>query len=145
MKIKNDSYGFTVVELLVVLGILAFIAAALLPSVAPMMKKAKESRAKADIVRLEVALQAYATKDINGYYPKVNTNAEMQTLLRSRVEEMIEWDVDASGQFVDPWGNDYEYRGINPSNNASFVDIWSRGPDGANNSGGGDDINNWSR
>ena len=145
MKIKNDNYGFTVIELLVVLGILAFIAAALLPSVTPMLKRGKQSRAKADIARLEVALQAYANEDQNGYYPKVNTNAEMKNLLINQVDDMIESDGTAYDQFSDPWGNAYEYRGNPPTKNTSFVDIWSCGPDGVNNGGAGDDINNWSR
>ncbi len=61
-------------------------------------------------------------------------------------------DVSASRVWLDPWLNAFNIRlavdtdttTTPPSTNRLTFDIWSNGSDGTNNSGGGDDINNWS-
>ncbi len=56
---RLHSRGFTLVELLVVVGILALLMAILLPAVNKLMGKAEVSRAKADVQRVANAWQSY--------------------------------------------------------------------------------------
>ena len=55
----RHAVGFTLVELLVVIGILALLMAILLPAVNKLMQKADVSRAKTDVQRLANAWQSY--------------------------------------------------------------------------------------
>lgn len=57
--LKRFSRGFTLVELLVVIGILALLMAILLPAVNKLTLKAEISRAKTDVQRIANAWQTY--------------------------------------------------------------------------------------
>jgi len=50
---------------------------------------------------------------------------------------------------IDPWGHPYNYYRTYPVQadqvNQMTFDLWSCGPNGANENGGGDDISNWRR
>ena len=50
---------------------------------------------------------------------------------------------------IDPWGHPYNYYRTYPVQtdqvNQTTFDLWSCGPNGANENGGGDDISNWRR
>lgn len=59
---EREQAGFTLVELLVVIGILALLMAILLPAVNKLMQKADTSRAKTDVQRIANAWQTYYTE-----------------------------------------------------------------------------------
>jgi general secretion pathway protein G len=130
--------GFTLVELLLVLVILAVLAAMIIPKFTKRSEQARIAAATSDIANLGTALDAFEI-DI-GRYP---TSDEGLKALFEQPSNAKDW----KGYLKkpvgnDPWGHAYVYRAPG-SHNATSYDLYSYGPDG--NEGGGDDIDNWSQ
>lgn len=95
--------GFTLVELMVTLVILALLASVVTISVRSYLIRSKQSVARVEIGRIIQALEAfYATFD---RYP---TNDEGIEILVSKSEEFPEGLLGFLP--TDPWGNNYDYR-----------------------------------
>ena len=126
--------GFTLVEMLLVLVILAVLAAIVIPKFAGRSQQAKETAAKSQISSIELALDAFEVD--TGAYPT------SLTALIDQPNNVQNWKGPylKKGIPLDPWGNAYifAYPG---KNNAQGYDLSSIGPDGR--SGGDDDITNW--
>ncbi len=129
--------GFTLVEMLLVLVILAVLAAVVIPKFSGRSEQAKVTAAKSEINSFELALDAFEVD--NGFYPQGSAGLSALVEQPSNAQN---W----KGPYLkknvplDPWGNAYVY--VYPGkNNPSGYDLMSPGPDGR--SGGGDDINNW--
>lgn len=60
--------GFTLIELLVVISIIGLLASVVLVALAPVRRKARDTRRKADIRQIQTALALYHDK--YGYYPQ---------------------------------------------------------------------------
>ena len=128
--------GFTLVEMLLVLVILAVLAAVVVPRFAGRGKQAKVTAAETEISALETALDVFEMD--NGYFPK---SGDLEALV-VQPNNAPDW----KGPYIkrevpkDPWGNDYlyEYPG---RRNVNGYDLSSFGPDGR--AGGDDDIVNW--
>jgi len=71
MKIRCERAGFSLVELLVVIGIIAVLAAALAPVLMSANKAAKRSACQSNLSQISKALELY-TSDYNGYYPNTD-------------------------------------------------------------------------
>jgi general secretion pathway protein G len=132
--------GFTLVEVLVVMIILAILAAVVVPRVVGRTEDARRARAVADIESLGTALDLY--KADNGDYP---TTEEGLQALRQAPGEVRNW----NGPYLkkalgaDPWGNEYIY--ISPGeHNPESYDLLSSGADGQPGGVGKDaDVANW--
>ena len=131
--------GFTLVEMLLVLVILATLAAVVVPKFAGRSKQAKVTAAKSQISNLEIAIDLFEVD--MGYFPKGGND------LRELIEEPNSNNVqDWQGPYLkkgiprDPWGNDYVYNYPGKMNIGSY-DISSGGPD--MKTGTEDDITNW--
>ena len=128
--------GFTLVEMLLVLVILAVLAAVVVPRFAGRSKQARVAAAETGISTLETALDVFEMD--NGYFPK---SGDLEALVE-QPNNTPHW----KGPYIkrgvpkDPWGNDYlyEYPG---RRNVNGYDLSSFGPDGR--AGGDDDIVNW--
>ncbi len=127
--------GFTLVEMLLVLVILAVLAAIVIPKMAGRSQQAKVTAAHTQIQAFKTALDAFEID--NGFYPAGNSglNALIQPPANSP-----SW----KGPYLDkvpldPWGNQYMYSYPGKINPSGF-DILSMGPDGR--VGGDDDITN---
>ena len=138
--------GFTLVELLMVIMIIAVLAGLVIGTASYANKKAAISQVMADIERIKIALDNY--KATYGAYPKVDGIANLIQAIHTKPIQrsepvFIELKPSeiTSGRIVDPWGNDLRYRGNPANNDATFYDLWSHGPDGK--SGTQDDITNW--
>jgi general secretion pathway protein G len=129
--------GFSLIELLLVLVILAVLAAVVVPKFTNRTEQARVTAAKTDISMLDTALDAYEID--NGRYPGsdeglaalVSAGGASKTWKGPYIKKDVP---------VDPWGNPYVYR-YPGTNNANGYDLVSFGPDGRE---GNDDINNWS-
>ncbi|RTZ66973.1 MAG: type II secretion system protein GspG [Verrucomicrobia bacterium] len=131
--------GFTLVEMLLVLVILATLAAVVVPKFAGRSKQAKVTAAKSQISNLEIAIDLFEVD--MGYFPKGGND------LRELIEEPNSNNVqDWQGPYLkkgiprDPWGNDYVYNYPGKMNIGSY-DISSGGLD--MKTGTDDDITNW--
>jgi general secretion pathway protein G len=128
--------GFTLVEMLLVLVILAVLAAIVIPKFSGRSEQAKVTAAKSQISSIELALDAFEVD--NGFYPKGNAGL---TALIETPSGAQNWKGPylKKGIPLDPWGNAYVY--TYPGRNNADYDLMSMGPDGR--AGGDDDIINW--
>jgi general secretion pathway protein G len=138
-KRRNED-GFTLIELMVVIVILAILTTIVAINVMPSGQKAKITAAKADISQLEGALNLYKLN-----YDSYPTTAQgLQALVTAPAG------VDASkyqkGGYIqklppDPWGRPYFY--ASPGQHGE-ADIWTLGADGKEGGEGADaDIGSW--
>lgn len=132
---KGALGGFTLVELLLVLVILALIAGLVLPGIIGRAEGAKVKAASSQISRLSMSVETF-------YLDTGVTPDSLQDLV-NEPGDVSGW----NGPYVknsllkDPWGRDYEFR--NPGDHGDF-DIYSYGADGQQ--GGEDrdaDITSW--
>jgi len=139
--------GFTLIELIVVMAITLILASAVSGTVLVVRKKALIAKAKAGIASLETALSMYESDC--GVFPS-GGNSTMVTELTGPSAQSG-WNGPymqfksaelSSGSFIDSWGNAYIYTSPG-TNNTSTFDIYSYGPNQTDDSGGGDDVNNW--
>lgn len=131
--------GFTLLELLVVLGILGMLAGLVVPSVMKHMEEAKFKDAKIQIESLGQTLDMYKL-DV-GSYPTTEQGLEA---LVENPGDVKRWNgpyLNKSKVPLDPWQNEYKYTA--PGEHGKF-DISSMGADGKE---GGDDegkdLNSW--
>jgi len=74
VSLKNKSKGFTIVELLIVIVVIAILATLVIVTFTGIQQKARDSQRQTDINALDSHLEAYFAQ--NGYYP---TLLDMQT------------------------------------------------------------------
>lgn len=123
---RRTAVGFTLIELMVVILILAILAALVVPRVIGHTSEAKVSKAKSDIATYANALQMFRLKCDR--YP--TTDEGLQALVTPPSDLQNKW----SGPYVekiqkDPWGNDYHYTYPGAAGKDTF-DIVSYGSDG---------------
>lgn len=135
--------GFTLIEIMVVIVILALLAALVGPKIIGRSDDAKLADAKVQIRNLETALKLY--KLDNGNYP--TTEQGMQALLTKPTTGLIPKNYRQEGYLeskklpTDPWGGDYIY--LSPGEHGDY-DLCSLGSDGVKGGEGkGADICNW--
>ncbi|NOT12021.1 MAG: type II secretion system major pseudopilin GspG [Methylococcaceae bacterium] len=138
--IKNRAEtGFTLLELLVVLGIIAMLAGIVGPQVMKHMGESKVKAAKVQIEDLAATLDMYKL-DL-GNYP--TTEEGLKALVESP-DSAKRWNgpyLRKSKIPLDPWQNDYKY--VFPGEHGKF-DLLSLGADGREGGEGEDkDINSW--
>jgi general secretion pathway protein G len=105
---RNAEAGFTLLELLVVLGILALLAAIGYPQVLRYLGAARVETAKAQMSAISTALELYAL-DNGGFPPQqagLNTLVQAPTGARNWRGPYLK---KAEG-LVDPWGHPYSYK-----------------------------------
>jgi len=140
MKKLYTNQGFTLLEIIVVVAIIAILAAYIAPKVAGRVDDARISKAKSDIRVLESSLELY--KLDNFIYPSSEQGLDA-LVNKPSGEGTKNW---RDGGYIkklnkDPWANEYQY--TYPGSNGEF-DVFSLGADAA--VGGVDeaaDIGNW--
>ena len=136
MPTTQRPLGFTLIELIVVIALVAVLAAVIAPN---LLGKATEANRKSAAIQLEKIANAVELYRIEtGRYPE-----ELTDLVR-RPDGVERWNgpyVRKLSQLQDPWGNDLVMR--RPGENGPF-DIISYGADGRPGGEGDDaDINSW--
>ncbi|MFQ5490836.1 MAG: type II secretion system major pseudopilin GspG [Phycisphaerae bacterium] len=138
--------AFTLLEILLVVGILALLAALVAPNLMKMGDQAKNDIAKSQVGRngnIGRSLQKYRM-DV-GVYPETDEGLEALFTIPSSVdEESGKWKgpylEGTPEELKDPWTGEFQYRSPGEFNEDSY-DLWSNGPDGKD--GTDDDIKNW--
>jgi general secretion pathway protein G len=135
--------GFTLIELMVVVVIIAILAGLIIPRFMGETDKAKQAKAKMQIESLESALKMY--KLDNGSYP--TTEQGLKALVETPSVGNLPKNWRQGGYLEkgkvpkDPWDHEYVY--VSPGSHGDF-DLSSLGADGE--PGGEEfnkDINNW--
>jgi general secretion pathway protein G len=141
-KLNNRS-GFTLIELMVVIVILALLGALVAPKLLGRTDDAKIQTTRTQIGNLETALKLY--KLDNGNYP--STEQGLNALVTKPTVGVIPKNYKDGGYLEkkqvpkDGWGNDYLY--ISPGEHGDY-DLFSYGSDGAKGGEGkNSDITNW--
>ena len=139
---KTDS-GFTLIELMVVMVILATLAVFVVPKFMDEPKRAQRVKAQVTITNLETALKTYYLD--NGYYPTTDQGLDALVVEPNIDPVPGKWRkggyLEKGKVPLDPWGNDYIY--LSPGMHGDF-DIISYGLDGVE--GGEDweaDVESW--
>jgi len=132
--ISRSRDGFTLIEILIVITIIAILSAIVVPRLMDMPQKARVTKAKADINAFSMALSKFSMEH-SGNYP---TNDEG---LGKLVEEgYVKKKKDV---LLDPWGHPYLYR-YPGEVDKDEPEIWSLGADGKEGGEGfGADIKSW--
>jgi general secretion pathway protein G len=124
--------GFSMIELMIVVAIMAVLATLTASNFSGFMDKAKVTKAQTDIQTLSTTLESY--KLDNGNYP--SSDEGLKKLLDDgklkRKKDVL----------LDPWGNQYNYRF--PGQTGESYEIWSYGADGKEGGEGyNKDIKSW--
>ena len=149
MKIRNNNprtspanplrrLGFTLVELLLVLTILAILAAVVVPNIIDRGEQARRTAAKVQIANFVSALSIFEVD--NGYFPK-GADGLQALMIRPR-EAQNTWKgpyLQLNRVPLDPWRQPYVYV-IPGRHNPTSYDLYTNGKDAQ---GGTNTIGNW--
>jgi general secretion pathway protein G len=143
IKKLNESSGFTLIEIMVVIVILGILAGLLVPRIIGRPEEAKQLKAKIQIEGLATALSLY--KLDNGNYP--DTEQGLQALVEKPETGNLAGKWHKGGYLekgkvpLDPWGNEFVY--LSPGMHGDY-DIISYGADGVpSGEDKNQDINSW--
>ena len=119
--------GFTLIEIMVVVVILAVLGALVVPKILENVDKARVTRAQSDIRAIQTALDLYRLDNFK--YP--TTEQGLAALVKQPVDPTIT--NYRSGGYLpglpkDPWNNPYQY--ISPGADGRDYDILTLGRDG---------------
>jgi general secretion pathway protein G len=135
--------GFTLIEILVVIAVIAILASLVAPSVFRHVDTAKDVTAQAQVEMLGAALDAYRLD--NGHYPSSAQGLQALRVQPQGMPSARNW----RGPYLrkdvplDPWGAAYIYRCPGEVNPGSF-DLLSYGSDGkAGGEGDAADVKSW--
>ena len=149
--LSPEPRAFTLVELLVVIAILGILISLVTAGAQAARRRGAVTKAKTTISSLETAIAMYLSD--MGDYPATG-NTAMVTALQDDPRDpnwdgpYMEFKQDElkGGELIDAWGHPYVYVSVNggsPEHRPHSYDLSSLGPNGASDSGGGDDIINW--
>lgn len=137
----EKSYGFTLIEILVVVAILGILAALIVPKLMSRPEEARVIAAQQDIRAIVQALKLYRLDNMR--YPTTEQGLAALVELPSTPPLPANW---KAGGYLerlhkDPWGNDYQY--LSPGIRGE-IDVFSFGADGVAGGAGFDtDIGSW--
>jgi len=145
---RNRRRGFTLIEILLVAGILAVLAAFAIPSL-----MGQATKAKMDLCRAEIGRNGPISKALEAFKWDMGRYPDSDEGLRVLYEKKGSFGDERFGgpylegsyeELRDPWKNPYEFRSPGDMNEGSY-DLWSWGPDSKDDGGksGSDDIKNW--
>jgi general secretion pathway protein G len=137
-SLRASRHGFTLMEMLIVLTIIALLMGLVIFKVRDLTTGAKPEKVHADILTFKEMLASYELE--NGSLP--TTEQGIKVLWEKPTVEPVppRWRKQLDDEVLDPWGHPYIYR--NPGkHNTDGYDLFSAGEDGVPDTD--DDIGNW--
>jgi len=154
-KARQNKRGFTLIEMLLVIVIIAILVALLFPAIKQALIKAETAKAKTTVLSIATAFKAFNSQ--YGYWPKGASCSPqpMTTTILNDTDNPLgitfldysQKDINSSLQILDPWKQPYQFScDMNYNNNSAItncagtggsgtikggVAVWSIGPDGA--------------
>lgn len=143
-RMRSRRKGFTLLEILIVVGIIALLAAFVVPNFIGAQKDTEQKMAKAAVDGngpIATAVELFRVQI--GRFPK-----ELKELSEKpdNEEEAAKWKepyIKDPSTLKDPWGEEYQYRFPGQFHGEENYDLWSKGPD--KQDGTDDDITNWTK
>ncbi|MDG2090911.1 MAG: type II secretion system major pseudopilin GspG [Gammaproteobacteria bacterium] len=138
-RIYKSHNGFTLIEIMVVVAVIALLGAMIGPTLFNKVQQAEETRVAQDIRAIESALRFYRLD--NYRYPTQGQG--LNALINTPADAEDRW----NGPYLesmplDPWGQTYLY--AYPSTNGRDFDVYTLGADQQENGEGTDqDWGNW--
>ena len=130
--------GFTLIEIMLVVGIITVLMGAAIYYLSGNLDIAKEQRVRADIQAISMQLKTYET--LNLFLPSSEQGLKALVERPTTAPVPERWKQMLEKMPVDPWGHGYAYRNPGRKNTKGF-DLFSLGADGQE--GTEDDIGNW--
>jgi len=131
---RSSRLGFTLMEMIIVLAIIALLMGLVIANLNPIRGVAEEKKTRADILSLGEALSAYQLQ--TGSLP--TTDQGLKALWEKPTTAPIpdQWRKIMDEEVVDPWDHPYQYQ-YPGKHNTDGYDVWSNG------SGDGRVFGNW--
>jgi general secretion pathway protein G len=142
LRTRSHQAGFSLVEVMIVVVILAILATLLAPRVMGRTDDAKRAAAKAQIKNIESALQLYRLD--NGMFP--SNEQGLKALVEKPTSNPQPTNWKAGGYLAklpsDPWGHPYGYATPGPQGDLEILSFGADGQPGGE--GKNADLANWS-
>ena len=135
MKTRRYKHGLSLVEMLIVVGIIALLATMVIGIAGHIDTQAKEKGVKSTFALLEGALEEY--KEFQGDFPGQSGDLYRKLYSIPGSRKILDKIGDSAAGIYDPWGTPLDYR-YAPGDN--FPELVSAGPD--KTFGNADDITN---
>ena len=133
MRIRRDrriaprAGGFTLIEIMLVVGIITVLMGSAIFMLTGNLEFAKEQRARGDIQAITTQVRMFEMK--SGGRPLTESEGLKALVGKGKGFEELP---------KDPWGSDYQYR-LDPNSGKGFR-VYSMGPDRKDDGGKGDDV-----
>jgi len=124
MRRKQD--GFTLLEIMLVVTIIALLLSAAIYKLAPTLDFAKGTRVRADITAIRTSLLGYSGS--NGFLPTTEQGLKALVAPPDSDPRPATWRKFMDDVPKDPWGMEYIYRSPGTKHPESY-DLFSAGPD----------------
>ena len=112
------------------------------PNLLGSQKRANIKATQSSISGLENALKLYAADRNQGEYPSGGSEV-FELLLSTEDEDGKPVDAYLESEPLDAWNRPFQYEYPSSKTDSPKPAIWSSGPDGKDDQGGGDDVINW--
>jgi general secretion pathway protein G len=126
MTLQRKQQGFTLLEIMIVVGIIVILLGLAISKIGNPTGFAKQTAVRADVQAIGTQLQLY--ESMNGFYPTTEQGLQALVTQASTDPRPTRWYQLFKQVPKDPWGNDYAYRCPGQKNPAGY-DLYSSGPD----------------
>jgi general secretion pathway protein G len=126
MTSRKNEKGFTLLEIMLVVGIIVIILGVAVARLGNTTGIAKDMRVRADVQAINTQLKLY--ESMNGFFPTTEQGIQALVTQPTTDPKPTRWYQLFKDMPKDPWGNDYIYLAPGKKNPDSF-DLYSAGPD----------------